>query len=125
MSSALAQGREVDGNDVKAVIKIFAEQFLLYGFFHQAVGGGDRSVDADGADSFKFHLLDGAEGLIVAQEGISETSSEEESLSASSNRPNFFESLCEPPFHDQEPVDEQSRAMAAQLTLIKVGRAMG
>ncbi len=64
---ARAQGRDVDGHDVEAVVEVFAEGALLEGGAQVLVGGGDDAdVDVAGdvaAEAFEFALLQDAQQL--------------------------------------------------------------
>ena len=61
----LEQRRVVDGNDVQALIQVFAEGAILEGGAQVAVGGGEQAhVDLDGAgaaEALEFALLQHAQ----------------------------------------------------------------
>ena len=62
---AFFERRNLDGNDVKAIIKVFAEGAFFDSFFERLVGGGkDADVDGDGdvvADAADFFFLEDAQ----------------------------------------------------------------
>ena len=66
---ALAEGRQVDGKDVEAVVEVLSKRTLFNHILERAVGGRDNAdVDTDGfgaADPLKFPLLEGAEELYL------------------------------------------------------------
>jgi hypothetical protein len=54
--TALAQWRDFQGDDVQAVVKIFAEMAGGNGLFQMRVGGGDEAnVHLDGAGAAETH----------------------------------------------------------------------
>src|SRR5690606_35621472 len=63
----LAQRRQVDRDDVEAVVEVLAELAVADQLFEVAVGGGDQAhVDAEGldaADALELRLLDRAQQL--------------------------------------------------------------
>ena len=67
VAMAFAQGRQEDGDDVQAEVKVGAELALGHRHFQIAVGGGDQTdVDLDGlgaADPFELAFLQDAQQL--------------------------------------------------------------
>ena len=57
----------MERDHIETVEEILAEDFVLDGLLHVAIGGGKEAyVDADGAsasDTFELELLDGAQQL--------------------------------------------------------------
>ncbi len=70
--AALAQGRDGDGEDVEAIVEVFAEAALLHKFDQVLVGGGDDAdIDLDGflaTDGIDLAFLDGAQQLYLCIE---------------------------------------------------------